>query len=177
MRLVSIACAYFELISSRVTCIWLAVSKRMAKCEPLMLSSKGSPKGAICTNSTEFPGKQPISRSFNGIASTSNWVMVAFSPFFNWSMVICNAYLDWIKIAKVGIKLKLHLIFISFRVVFIPHLIKNECRQWGARFLLFLCRHKSHVRVFGCRPIQNFQCAPCHTIRWVYRVLRPNRLF
>lgn len=76
------------------TSISLAVSMRMAKCEPFMSKYSGSPKGAIWSNSTVFPGKQPISSSFKGMISISKSLIMAFSPFLSEFIVVRKSYLD-----------------------------------------------------------------------------------
>ncbi|KFC61216.1 hypothetical protein FEM08_00550 [Flavobacterium gilvum] len=41
-----------------------------------------------------MPGKQPISKSFNGTESISKSSMMAFWPFLRECIVVCKAYLD-----------------------------------------------------------------------------------
>ena len=62
--------------------IWLAVSFLMAKCEPFILRYMGSEKEEIATNSTELPGKQPISNNLSGISLAETSIITACCPRF-----------------------------------------------------------------------------------------------
>ena len=68
----------------------MAVSFLIAKCVPFMLRYIGSEKGATCTSSTALPGKQPISRSFNGMFIEETSVIMAFSPRLRCAKVTCK---------------------------------------------------------------------------------------
>jgi hypothetical protein len=58
--------------------------------EPLIFKYKGSPKGAIWSNSTRLPGKQPISNNFNGIASVKIFYDGFFAFFERMAIVVAK---------------------------------------------------------------------------------------
>ena len=50
----------------------------------------GSWKGATCKSSTVFPGRQPISKSFNGICAEETSVIMPCSPRLRCAIVTCK---------------------------------------------------------------------------------------
>ena len=56
---------------------------------------KGSLRGAIWTNSTYAPGKQPISSNFKGIKSNDSSEIYPISPFCNVAIVLNEYCLDY----------------------------------------------------------------------------------